>query len=138
MRAKGSSNRIHSGLQPISHSGQQGSNQKWVVWKVPYGSYRFLPVLLLVVFVGCGGGTSSEPQPQQKKPTFQLMLSVNGSGTVTSTPAGISCPSSCTASFASGTTVTLNSTASAGSTFVGFGGHAPALHARLCSQPISR
>ena len=122
MKAKGPSNRIYSGLQLTSHSGKI-QPQRWMVAKVPYGIYRLLPVLLLLLFFGgCGGGTSSGPQPQQKKPTFQLSLSVNGSGFVTSTPAGISCPSSCTASFASGATVTLDTTAAPGSTFGGFGG----------------
>jgi pimeloyl-ACP methyl ester carboxylesterase len=39
--------------------------------------------------------------------TFTLSVGTAGSGTVTSTPAGISCPSACSASFASGTTVAL-------------------------------
>ncbi len=43
-----------------------------------------------------------------------------GSGTVTSSPAGISCGSDCFESFAAGTTVTLTATPSAGSTFSGW------------------
>jgi len=43
-----------------------------------------------------------------------------GSGTVTSAPAGIVCGASCSASYASGTVVTL--TAAAGSTFTGWSG----------------
>lgn len=45
-----------------------------------------------------------------------------GTGTVTSTPAGINCPTACTASFASGTAVTLTQVATAGSTFAGWSG----------------
>lgn len=45
-----------------------------------------------------------------------------GSGTVTSSPAGISCGSSCGASFVSGTTVVLTAAASAGSIFTGWSG----------------
>jgi hypothetical protein len=43
-----------------------------------------------------------------------------GSGTVTSSPAGISCGSDCFESFANGTTVTLTATPSVGSTFSGW------------------
>jgi hypothetical protein len=45
-----------------------------------------------------------------------------GSGTVTSSPAGISCGSTCTASFASGASVTLSAAAASGSTFSGWSG----------------
>ena len=45
-----------------------------------------------------------------------------GSGTVTSSPAGISCGSTCSASFAGGTSVTLTAAAASGSTFAGWSG----------------
>jgi len=45
-----------------------------------------------------------------------------GSGTVTSTPAGITCGTSCSGNYASGTAVTLTATAAAGSTFSGWTG----------------
>ncbi len=45
-----------------------------------------------------------------------------GAGAVTSAPAGITCPSTCSANFASGTQVTLTATPAAGSTFTGWGG----------------
>ena len=45
-----------------------------------------------------------------------------GSGTVTSSPAGISCGASCAASFDHGTEVTLTPAAGAGSEFKGWGG----------------
>ncbi|HYD40642.1 MAG TPA: malectin domain-containing carbohydrate-binding protein [Anaeromyxobacter sp.] len=45
-----------------------------------------------------------------------------GSGTVTSNPAGISCGSTCSASYASGTAVTLAAAAASGSTFGGWSG----------------
>jgi phospholipase C len=45
-----------------------------------------------------------------------------GTGTVTSTPAGINCPQTCTASFPSGTAVVLTATAASGSTFEGWSG----------------
>jgi endo-1,4-beta-xylanase len=46
----------------------------------------------------------------------------SGSGTVTSAPAGINCGSTCSAGFASGTSVTLTATPAGGSTFAGWSG----------------
>jgi len=45
-----------------------------------------------------------------------------GSGTVTSVPAGINCGASCSASFTNGTAITLSAVAEPGSTFVGWSG----------------
>jgi aqualysin 1 len=45
---------------------------------------------------------------------YPLDVSVSGSGTVTSSPAGISCGTQCSASFESGTSVTLQANPSAG------------------------
>jgi YVTN family beta-propeller protein len=45
-----------------------------------------------------------------------------GSGTVTSSPAGISCGTDCTESYSNGTMVTLTATADPGSTFAGWSG----------------
>jgi len=45
-----------------------------------------------------------------------------GSGTVTSNPAGISCGATCSASYTSGTSVTLTAAAATGSTFGGWSG----------------
>ncbi|MBK9032522.1 MAG: hypothetical protein IPL61_14630 [Myxococcales bacterium] len=52
----------------------------------------------------------------------QLTLVGNGSGTIASTPAGLSCPGTCTTTFTHGTTVTLTPTTSAGSSFLGWSG----------------
>jgi len=52
--------------------------------------------------------------------TYPLSVSTSGSGTVTGS--GISCGSTCTASFASGTAVTLTATPGSGATFSGWGG----------------
>lgn len=56
--------------------------------------------------------------------TYTLTVSVLGtsSGTVTSSPAGITCKPTCAASFASGTKVKLTAAAASGGYFVGWGG----------------
>jgi PKD repeat protein len=61
---------------------------------------------------------------QQQATTYALTVSKAGSGTGTvgSTPAGISCGASCTASFASGASVTLTAAPAAGATFAGWSG----------------
>ena len=54
--------------------------------------------------------------------TLTVTLAGTGTGTVTSAPAGITCPGTCSASFAGGSTVTLTAVANAGSTFTGWNG----------------
>jgi hypothetical protein len=54
--------------------------------------------------------------------TYPLALSLTGSGSVTSSPTGISCPSTCSASFNSGTQVTLTATPAQGMSFIGWSG----------------
>jgi subtilisin family serine protease len=69
-----------------------------------------------------GGGTSNSLSFAITSPAFTLSVSKTGGGTVSSTPAGISCGSTCSASFASGQQVTLQATAAAGSIFAGWSG----------------
>ncbi|NJL27916.1 MAG: VCBS repeat-containing protein [Thermoanaerobaculia bacterium] len=81
---------------------------------------------------GCSGtGTCilTMTMPRSVTATFNLesfLLTVNktggGSGTVTSSPAGINCGGDCTESYAGGTMVTLTATADAGSVFSGWSG----------------
>src|SRR5439155_1007821 len=54
--------------------------------------------------------------------TFTLAVNKSGTGegTVTSTPVGITCGTSCAWSYASGTAVTLTATPTAGSVFTGW------------------
>ena len=54
--------------------------------------------------------------------SYQLKVSLGGSGTVTSSPAGISCQPTCTASLAAGTSVKLTGLAAKGSYFAGWSG----------------
>jgi hypothetical protein len=69
-----------------------------------------------VVF-GATGGTTPPT-------TYGLTVTKTGTGTgtVTTSPAGIDCGSACSASYASGTSVTLIATPATGSTFTGWGG----------------
>jgi Divergent InlB B-repeat domain/Immune inhibitor A peptidase M6 len=55
-------------------------------------------------------------------PTLTVTKAGTGSGTVTSTPAGIACGGTCSASFPNGTPVSLSAVPDAGSTFAGWSG----------------
>jgi trypsin len=70
--------------------------------------------------VGAGGclGTGTPPSPPQRT----LTLSLGGSGTGSVTGPGISCPGDCTQTYADGTSVTLNASATGGSSFAGWSG----------------
>jgi hypothetical protein len=74
-------------------------------------------------------GTDSDPTwtsaaiPVLGNPqTLTVALAGSGSGSVSSSPAGISCGSVCSATFAGGTPVTLTATPSTGSSFSGWSG----------------
>jgi hypothetical protein len=54
--------------------------------------------------------------------TLSVTVGGNGSGTVTSSPAGIACGTDCSESFITGTAVTLTAAPTAGSTFAGWSG----------------
>jgi hypothetical protein len=78
---------------------------------------------------GCGGATylsawSNAGQTTVKPPQHTLTVTKGGtgSGTVTSSPAGISCGSSCSASFDYNTLVSLSVSAGTGSSFTGWSG----------------
>jgi phospholipase C len=74
-----------------------------------------------LVLSGCGGGSSSSTPPPG---SFQLSIQAAGAGggTISSNPAGINCGSTCSASFSSGTQVTLTETAGTNSSFGGWSG----------------
>jgi arabinogalactan endo-1,4-beta-galactosidase len=82
---------------------------------------RFIILLTGILFLAaCNNSSSSVPPPPM---SFALTVTEGGTGggTVTSSQAGITCPGTCTASYTSGTLVTLTQAASAGSTFAGWG-----------------
>ena len=70
----------------------------------------------VVCFTGTGGGGTGNPT---------LTVTVAGTGTVTSSPAGISCPSICNVAFASSTPITLTATPAAPATNVSWSGCLP-------------
>jgi uncharacterized repeat protein (TIGR02543 family) len=74
-------------------------------------TYRPALVSLAVVGGGPGGPT-----------TYALTVQKAGTGGGTVTGSAIDCGATCTASYASGTTVTLTAVAASGSTFAGWGG----------------
>src|SRR5437764_1193780 len=69
-----------------------------------------LPTVLagILILGGIANPCSSHGQ------SYQLTISVTGQGTVTSSPTGIDCGSSCSAMYADGTTVTLTIAAAPG------------------------
>src|SRR5438445_10835475 len=89
--------------------------------------FATLSLATLILLAGCGGGSQSTPDPSPGPPPpvtdqITVTLSGTGSGVVTSTPAGISCGTTCTATFTRGTSVQLAAVPSAGSTFTGWTG----------------
>jgi len=87
---------------------------------------RFLAVAgslsLAALLTSCGGGMSNSSTSSQKLALLSVQTAGDGVGSVSSTPAGISCTPTCSASFNLGTRVTLSPTPSANSGFAGWGG----------------
>jgi uncharacterized repeat protein (TIGR02543 family) len=70
-----------------------------------------------------GGGTSNSKSLTISAPAgFTLTVTRVGNGTVTSSPAGISCGATCSVSYASGKKVTLQASAAQGYRFTGWSG----------------
>ena len=95
---------------------------------------------LAFLLAGCSSSTqgSSGSGGGGGNPTsYQLTVQSSGAGggTITSSPSGINCGSTCTASFPSGTAVTLTEAANSNSTFGGWGGACSG--AGSCSITIS-
>ena len=87
--------------------------------------------LVAIGLVACGKVSADRPDAQLDAPLIQpdappgiatLTVTVTGSGTVSSTPAGISCGADCSESFPIGSAVMLTPTPDVGSTFAGWTG----------------
>lgn len=76
--------------------------------------------VVLTSCAGVGNSQTAPPPPGQ----YQLTVSIptSNSGTVTSSPAGINCPTTCSANFAQNTQVTLTASASSNYSFTGWSG----------------
>lgn len=75
-------------------------------------------MLGLTVLTGCQGLV----QGAQSSYALTVTAPVAGHGTITSTPAGITCPGTCTADFSAGTTVALTAKPATNYTFAGWTG----------------
>jgi len=81
-------------------------------------------------FNGGGGGTTYY--------SLNVTRSGTGTGTVTSSPSGINCGSTCSASYASGTTVTLNAAPASSATFSGWSGACTGTGSCIVSMTAAR
>lgn len=80
-------------------------------------------------------GTTFTPVVSQ--PNYGLALTIAGSGAVTSQPAGINCPTTCSADFPAGTVLTLSAAPASGQSFAGWTGACTGA-AASCSVTLSQ
>lgn len=78
--------------------------------------------LMLAACNGSSGAVPAITTPTPVTPSYTLSFTKTGTGAVTSVPAGIDCGSVCSASFTSGTSVTLSAAPANGYSFTGWGG----------------
>lgn len=81
----------------------------------------FFSSLIIIFAAACGGGGGggpNQPEPDNRR----LAVTVNGGGTVTSSPGGINCGNDCNAEFSDNTVVTLTATADSGFSFSSWSG----------------
>lgn len=90
-----------------------------IVIKLTYRSISYN-----VVIDGTTGTANVSATPPPPPPTYILTVNKagNGTGTVTSSPAGINCGSDCNENYSSGASVTLTAAVGSGSTFAGWSG----------------
>ena len=96
-------------------------------WPVPASLKNNQPHSITVKFAGSETALNSTPRTITCAPpvvTYALTVgkSGSGSGTVTSSPAGINCGADCSENYNSGTVVNLTASPAAGSTFAGWTG----------------
>jgi phospholipase C len=85
----------------------------------------FLSALATLTLGGCQGvGTNPTPSPNPTTTSYKLTVTAPaaGQGTITSSPAGISCPGTCSATFNQNTKITLTATAGTNYLFTGWSG----------------
>jgi hypothetical protein len=70
--------------------------------------------------------------------SFVLTTTVSGSGSISSSPAGINCGSTCAASFSGGTKVTLTATASGGASFTGWNNDCAGATGNTCTVTMDK
>ena len=75
-----------------------------------------------ITIAGAAAPPPTGAAPLQGSYTLSITKGGTGSGTVTSSPAGIDCGSACTADYDTGASVTLTAVADSGSTFSGWSG----------------
>ena len=72
----------------------------------------------------------------QGAPVLSVSLAGTGTGTVTSNPGGITCPTTCSANFTAGTQVTLTETPATNSYFVGWSGGGCSGNSATCTLTL--
>lgn len=95
--------------------------------------------LAIIYAVGCRGVSTAPVQVGPGSMTVTVTASAPATGTISSSPAGISCPGTCTANFDDGTQVVLTETPGAPTTFSVFGGWSGACSgaATTCTVTVS-
>lgn len=88
---------------------------------LPSTSYRYR-VRATDTAGNLGGYSSVAGATTAANPVLKVIKSGTGAGTVTTSPAGINCGATCSASFVSGTSITLTASAETGSTVASFSG----------------
>lgn len=76
----------------------------------------------IAVVLGASLGTAQDSLAPAASANVTVTMAGTGAGTVTSSPAGISCKPTCSAAFAAGTSVKLTPVAAKGSYFAGWSG----------------
>ena len=107
--------------------------------KLAFGCLICMSIAVLTSCQGVSGGSGNSggnPPASGQTATLTVKTSGAGSGTVTSTPQGINCPGTCSASFTQGGKVTLTATPGGGSTLGAWSGACSGT-AASCSLTLS-